>query len=68
MSLLRNRGGVRRRHAVRRVGEPIATQAAGWADYDNDGHVDLYVAGEFDSRPSRRATGPAVPQPRGRHF
>ena len=36
------------------LGEPIATQAAGWADYDNDGRVDLYVAGEFDpSRPTR---------------
>ena len=40
------------------MGEPIATQAAGWADYDNDGHVDLYVAGEFDpTRPDLRNRG-----------
>ena len=39
------------------LGEPIASQAAGWADYDNDGHVDLYVAGEFR---------PEEPDPRNR--
>ena len=25
------------------LGEPIATQAAGWADYDNDGRLELWV-------------------------
>ncbi len=51
MSLLRNRGGVFDDVTFSAgLGEPIASQAAGWADYDNDGHVDLYVAGEFDPR------------------
>ena len=59
MSLLRNRGGVFDDvTASAGMGEPIATQAAGWADYDNDGRVDLYVAGEFDlSRPDTRNRG-----------
>ncbi len=51
MSLLRNRGGAFEDVTLSAgLGEPIATQAAGWADYDNDGLVDLYVAGEFDPR------------------
>ena len=59
MSLLRNRGGRFDDVTLSAgLGEPIATQAAGWADYDNDGHVDLYVAGEFDpQRPDRRNRG-----------
>jgi FG-GAP-like repeat/ASPIC and UnbV len=49
MSLLRNRGGVFQDVTLAAgLGEPIASQAAGWADYDNDGFVDLFVAGEFD--------------------
>ena len=38
MSLLRNRGGMFEDVTLAAgLGEPIATQAAGWADYDNDG-------------------------------
>ena len=49
MSLLRNRGDGTFDDVTlaARLGDPIATQGAAWADYDNDGWVDLYVAGEF---------------------
>ena len=59
MSLLRNRGGAFDDVTLAAgLGEPIATQAAGWADYDNDGLVDLYVAGEFDfTQPDPRNRG-----------
>ncbi len=56
LSLLRNEGG-RFSDVTIDAGlvEPIATQAAAWADYDLDGHVDLYVAGEYyGSQPDPR--------------
>jgi hypothetical protein len=60
MSLLRNRGDGTFEDVTLSagLGAPIATQAAGWADYDNDGFVDLYVAGEFDVKyPDARNRG-----------
>jgi hypothetical protein len=49
LSLLRNRGnGVFDDVTVSAgLGEPIASQSAAWGDYDNDGLLDLYVAGEY---------------------
>ena len=60
MSLLRNRGNGTFEDVTLAagLGEPIASQAAGWADFDNDGHVDLYVAGEFNGpHPDARNRG-----------
>ena len=52
LSLLRNRGaGVFDDVTVAAgLGEPIASQSACWGDYDNDGRLDLYVAGEYHDR------------------
>jgi len=52
LSLLRNKGdGVFDDVTVSAgLGEPIASQSAAWGDYDNDGLLDLYVAGEYDPR------------------
>ncbi|MBI1322422.1 hypothetical protein GC170_04450 [bacterium] len=52
LSLLRNRddGTFEDVTGIAGLGEPIATQSAGWADYDLDGDLDLYVAGEYHDR------------------
>jgi hypothetical protein len=57
MSLLRNRGDGTFADVTVAAGlaSPISSQAGGWADYDNDGHLDFYVAGEYNT---------AAPDPR----
>jgi FG-GAP-like repeat/ASPIC and UnbV len=47
-SLLRNEGDGRFTDVTVAAGlcDPIASQAAAWADFDCDGHVDLYIGGE----------------------
>ncbi len=48
LSLLRNTG-TGFEDVTQRAGmdEPIATEAAEWGDFDNDGYVDLFVCGEY---------------------
>jgi hypothetical protein len=48
LSLLRNRGGGAFQDVTTTAGlaTPIQSQAGAWGDFDNDGFVDLYVAGE----------------------
>jgi tetratricopeptide (TPR) repeat protein len=66
MSLLRNTGnGMFEDVTIASgLGEPIASEAAAWADYDNDGLIDLFVGGEYLSANADRAT--ATPDPRNR--
>jgi hypothetical protein len=56
LSLLRNTGGGAFEDVTEAAGldEPIATEAAAWGDYDNDGLLDLFVCGEY--RPSSSAS------------
>ena len=51
-TLLRNEGDGRFADVTIAAGvcNPIASQAAAWADFDCDGHLDLYIAGEFKSK------------------
>jgi hypothetical protein len=47
LSLLRNEGKGNFTDVTieSRLGTPIACQSTAWGDYDNDGHVDLFVCG-----------------------
>ncbi len=68
-SLLRNEGDGRFTDVTIEsgVGTPIASQSAAWGDYDNDGDVDLFVAGEYlpgDSEPTVPGVTRTGPDPR----
>jgi hypothetical protein len=66
LSLLRNRGdGTFEDVTVPAgLGEPISTESAVWGDYDNDGHIDLFVCGE--NLPPFSGPGPIAPRPQSR--
>ena len=58
-SLLRNEGNGRFADVTASAQlekKPMPTQAAVWADFDNDGHLDLYVGNETRSRPEIRSS------------
>jgi hypothetical protein len=59
-SLLRNRGDGTFEDVTAAAGlmAPIASHSGAWADYDNDGFVDLYMVGEINrGRPAPRDRG-----------
>jgi hypothetical protein len=66
LSLLRNNGDGSFADVTiaSNLGEPIATGAAAWGDYDNDGWVDLFVCGEYRNPPEESHSG--GPDPRNR--
>jgi hypothetical protein len=66
MSLLRNKGGGLFEDVTVKsgLGEPIASEAAAWGDFDNDGLLDLYVCGEYLA--SNDDGGRSIPDPRNR--
>jgi hypothetical protein len=43
------------------MGEPIASHAAAWGDFDNDGYIDVFVCGEYASSDEERPAGYATP-------
>jgi hypothetical protein len=60
MSLLRNKGGgvFEDVTVAAGLGEPISTESAAWGDYDNDGRLDLFVCGEYRTRPDPESATP----------
>jgi hypothetical protein len=70
LSLLRNRGGgvFEDVTLAAGLGDPIATAAAAWGDYDNDGRVDLFVCGEYRQRPGDPKGSRADPRNRCRLY
>jgi hypothetical protein len=69
MSLLKNKGGgvFEDVTVASGLGQPIATESAAWGDYDNDGHLDLFVCGEYRQAPEGVANRPrSEPDPRNR--
>jgi hypothetical protein len=74
MSLLRNKGGgvFEDVTVASGLGEPIATESAAWGDYDNDGRLDLFVCGEYRTRPDsesgKSATSGIDPRNRSRLY
>ncbi len=65
LSLLKNKGDATFEDVTLAAGldQPIATEAACWGDFDNDGFADLFVCGEFLS-PSGSSS--EKPDPRNR--
>jgi len=61
MSLLRNKGGgvFEDVTVATGLGEPISTESAAWGDYDNDGRLDLFVCGEYRTRPDPESGNPS---------
>ena len=51
-SLLLNDGNGRFEDVTMKAGlaRPISSETAAWADYDRDGHLDLYLGGEYDPK------------------
>jgi tetratricopeptide (TPR) repeat protein len=66
LSLLSNRGDGTFADVTAASGlsRPIATEAAAWGDYDDDGHLDLFVCGEY--LPPGAAASGAEGDPRNR--
>ncbi len=71
LSLLSNRGDATFEDVTARAGlmGPIQSEAAAWGDYDGDGHLDIYVCGEFlgpgGAEPPK---APGDPRNRGRLY